>query len=187
MKTELKAKFLQHLNQKKQDEGFTLIELLVVIIIIGILAAIALPSFLSQANKGKQSEAKTYIGSLNKAQQANYTEFSKFAGGTNAVADLGIGIKTRTANYDYNSTFSGVGTNVFASSYSSKAPSVTAPLKNYTGLVSLIQSGNGEYTSVAVLCESKTAGGFNTAGAAGVATEGRKCDAANQIQVGGTQ
>ncbi|HBB34438.1 MAG TPA: hypothetical protein DC064_22270, partial [Cyanobacteria bacterium UBA9273] len=70
MKIELKAKYLQYLNQKKQDEGFTLIELLVVIIIIGILSAIALPSFLNQANKAKESEAKQYTGSMNRAQQA---------------------------------------------------------------------------------------------------------------------
>ncbi len=99
MKLDFQAKFLQHLNKKKnQDEGFTLIELLVVIIIIGILAAIALPSLLSQVNKGKQAEAKQNVGSLNRAQQAYFLENDSFASSVTAV---GIGIKTQTVNYAY--------------------------------------------------------------------------------------
>jgi type IV pilus assembly protein PilA len=48
----------------KSQSGFTLIELLVVILIIGVLAAIAIPAFLSQTSKANDSAAKTQVGTL---------------------------------------------------------------------------------------------------------------------------
>jgi type IV pilus assembly protein PilA len=151
MKTELKAKFLQHiLNKKKENEGFTLIELLVVIIIIGILSAIALPSFLNQANKAKQSEAKTYVGSMNRAQQAYYLEQNTFAL-TGEIGSLGLGIATQTSNYSY--TIAGT-----ASAVTNQGGVIlaSAPLKNYIGGVGVSkQAATSEATTIALLCEDK--------------------------------
>ncbi|GCL34202.1 PHA accumulation regulator DNA-binding-like protein [Planktothrix agardhii CCAP 1459/11A] len=151
MKTEFKAKFLQYVSNRKKEEGFTLIELLVVIIIIGILAAIALPSFLNQANKAKQSEGKQYISSLNKGQQAYYAEKTAF--GT-TVEDLGIGIKSQTSNYSYEL---GAAANTGVDAISNAKPSNTSALKGYAGNVFLVTAGDAKTTST-VLCETSEPG-----------------------------
>ena len=78
--------------------GFTLIELLVTMIIIGILAAISLPSFLNQANKARYSEAKTYIGTMSRLQQAYYLEKKTF---TDVIGNLNVGVNTTTSNFTY--------------------------------------------------------------------------------------
>jgi type IV pilus assembly protein PilA len=140
MKTELKAKFIQHLLGKKQEgEGFTLIELLVVIIIIGILSAIALPSFLNQAAKAKQSEAKTYVGSVNRAQQSYRIENSAFA---TTIDALEIGIPTSTPHYNYSIASATVVSTVFTAI--TKDPS---SLKSFAGGV--VIKNNGQTSAAA--------------------------------------
>ena len=59
---------LQKLRGKKGTKGFTLIELMIVVAIIGILAAIAIPNFLTYQKKSKTSEAKTCIGGIKTSQ-----------------------------------------------------------------------------------------------------------------------
>jgi len=150
MKTELKAKFLQHLLKKKEgDQGFTLIELLVVIIIIGTLSAIALPNFLNQSAKAKQSEAKTTIGSVNSAQTAYRQENSSFAGGSDGMTTLALGLPTATANYTY--TFGATDSNLGTI----QADKTDDALKRYAGATAR-RTVSSQSIINSVICEAKS-------------------------------
>ncbi|NEQ98711.1 MAG: prepilin-type N-terminal cleavage/methylation domain-containing protein [Cyanothece sp. SIO2G6] len=166
MKTELKAKYIQHLINKKKnsDEGFTLIELLVVIIIIGILSAIALPSFLNQANKAKQSEARTYVGSMNRGQQAFYLERSTF---TPSLDATGVGIASQTTNYTYQVDGGGANTSIVTNEGVSRA----AAIRSYGGVVWLATiAATSEATTEAILCEADAPGTTDPTASAAAAT-----------------
>ena len=71
---------------EEREEGFTLIELLVVIIIIGILAAIAIPVFLNQRQKGYDAQAKSDLRNMATAEETYLTDNP--TGYTNTVANL---------------------------------------------------------------------------------------------------
>ena len=60
--------------QQENEGGFTLIELLVVMIIIGILAAIAIPAFLSQRAKAQDSAAKSDVSTVGKEIATYYVD-----------------------------------------------------------------------------------------------------------------
>ncbi|WP_141211851.1 type IV pilin-like G/H family protein [Pseudanabaena sp. SR411] len=84
--------------QNQKEQGFTLIELLVVIVIIGLLAAIALPSFLNQSNKARFAEAKAFVGTMSRLQQAYYLEKQTFA---DDITRLNLGANTSSASFTY--------------------------------------------------------------------------------------
>jgi type IV pilus assembly protein PilA len=71
-------------NRAHGQEGFTLIELLVVILIIGILAAVAIPAFLNQKGKANDANVKTDINTAQTALETYYTDNQTYVGATAA-------------------------------------------------------------------------------------------------------
>ena len=73
--------------RRGEEAGFTLVELLVVMLILGILAAIAIPAFFSQRDKGYDSDAKANVRTVQTAYET-YAVDNNGSYTTSAIADL---------------------------------------------------------------------------------------------------
>jgi prepilin-type N-terminal cleavage/methylation domain-containing protein len=82
---------------QKNQKGFTLIELMIVVVIIGILAALAIPRFMTASTKSKQSEAKQILKQIYVMERAYFQENGAY---TANLATLGVEVMAH-ARYAY--------------------------------------------------------------------------------------
>jgi type IV pilus assembly protein PilA len=154
MRPELQAKLLQHLNKKKAEGGFTLVELLVVVIIIGILAAIALPSYLNLTSSAKQAEPRTFLSAINQAQVARVARDSE-VGYATIMDELALGIVKGTAGSSTSSIYLyEINSPDAQNALSHASTSRDLKLKNYSGGVNTFENPSNLQENSLIVCEA---------------------------------
>jgi type IV pilus assembly protein PilA len=138
---------LSNLKSRAGDQkGFTLIELLVVILIIAILAAVAIPTFLNQRGKAYDSNAQSMVKNMQTAEETYATNNNGTYTGT--LSDLtSIDPSIQTAN--------GVSPTILSGASSTTGYSVAATATN-TGDAFTISEANGSETNT---CSQGSGGG----------------------------
>jgi type IV pilus assembly protein PilA len=122
-----------------------MMELMVSIVIVSTLFVLAYPSFINQVSKARQSEAQSYLGAINRAQQSYYLQHRRFG----TLPNLEVGIRSVTENYTYTTEPQGTGMNAIAHSTATPAD---ITIRGYAGKVWVGLTGNAGITFV-LLCE----------------------------------
>lgn len=142
--------------------GFTLIELMIIVAVIGILAAVALPSFLDSVRKGRRAEGIAALTQVQQAQErwransGGYADNDKL---TVATADGGLGLSDTTSSGYYGVAINEATASGYTVTATAKSGTSQASDSKCQKLVMRLAGGNIFYESVDAGSTDSTANG----------------------------
>lgn len=83
---------------RAQQRGFTLIELMITVAVIGILAAVAFPSYTQYIVRANRSAAQSFMFSVNNKQEQFMLDARRYAGGATALANLSMTVPVEVSS-----------------------------------------------------------------------------------------
>jgi type IV pilus assembly protein PilE len=136
---------------RHEARGFTLIELLIAVVVVGILAAVAFPSFMDSIRKGRRSEAFAALTQVQQAQERWRGSRPSYAGNARLTAapgsgeDAGLGLLATTPGGYYSIAISGESETGYTATATAVASTSQASDVNCKTMAVRVTGGNLEY------------------------------------------
>lgn len=129
----------------RPNGGFTLLELMIVVAVIGILAALALPSYFDSVRKGRRSEAVAALAQVQQAQERWRTNNAAYTIALAASAPSGLGLATNTPEGLYSLSIDDAGATRYTATAAAAAGTSQANDTNCTTMRVRLAEGNLTY------------------------------------------
>lgn len=136
-------------TRRRSGRGFTLLELMITVVIVGILAGLAFPSFMGAIRKGRRSDAFAALSAVQQAQERWRANNSSYASDLTSAAPTGLGMSSTSSGGHYTLSLANTGATTYEATATAASGGTQVTDGNCGKLGVRMDGGNLKYRSAA--------------------------------------